>query len=582
MSKSPKVEPYVRMVESNVKSPTGGHWKLDLSPRTLLVGSNTSHKTAVVQSIELALSAAADDIIGRSAVKDAALLMTLSPGNTLEATACLSDGTEAYFKTQQDEHGKVSKPDHSTEVDCTRSLLLREVRQILSSGTDTARRSILRYFQQDAGVEDILAEIPADLHAKYKDWATHIRGDSPVDTLLLIHDYVAKKQRDLAREYKGAKSVVNELREDVEVIRAGDMEQIQGKIIDIARSMRRPSGEFLPQGWQHVDSAMEAVHYAIHQDLEACPLCGTNTGSDHFHRVHDYYTQTCESVDRSEHEAYMIQKEAEMSALILQLTAKSGSQAQAKTATNTMVKVIELQQESENYKRYKSDISDAVGRLLKKSVNGFCMRVNEFLPKGWFFGVQLKDGDRQVFRVGLQDDNRLRCALSGVEWATVTAAVGMVIASTLPHNAPKVIIPEDRAWDAKTLSNVMRGFDKFDGQVIIASTIRPKGRPPKNWTIIDMDQWLEEQIEGQAEEVEATIEEVTSEPVPTVVVTRQADNGPDRPVSSQGTAILKGLGFTSQQILRMSPSSAAEIIKQGWTIKQVAFDMDGNVFSRGV
>jgi predicted ATPase len=57
MSKAPKVEPYVRMVESNVKSPTGDHWKLELGPRTLLVGSNTSHKTAVIQSIELALKA---------------------------------------------------------------------------------------------------------------------------------------------------------------------------------------------------------------------------------------------------------------------------------------------------------------------------------------------------------------------------------------------------------------------------------------------------------------------------------------------------------------------------------------------
>jgi hypothetical protein len=210
------------------------------------------------------------------------------------------------------------------------------------------------------------------------------------------------------------------------------------------------------------------------------------------------------------------------------------------------------------------------------------MRVNEFLPKGWFFGVQLKDGDKKVFRVGLQDDNRLRSALSGVEWATVTAAVGMAIGVSLPHNAPKIIIPEDRAWDAKTLSNVMRGFDNFDGQVIIASTIRPKGRPPKNWTIIDMDQWLEEQIEGQAEEVDAAIEELTSEPKPTVVVTRPADKGPERPVSSQGTSILQGLGFNSEQILRMSPDSAAEIIRNGWTISQVSFDADGRVQGRGV
>ena len=83
-----------------------------------------------------------------------------------------------------------------------------------------------------------------------------------------------------------------------------------------------------------------------------------------------------------------------------------------------------------------------------------------------------------------------------------------------------------------------------------------------------MDQWLEEQVESQAEEADEAVEEE----VPPVS---------DRAVSSQGAAILQGLGFTGEQILRMSPESAAEIIKQGWTIKQVAFDMDGNVFCRG-
>ena len=233
-----------------------------------------------------------------------------------------------------------------------------------------------------------------------------------------------------------------------------------------------------------------------------------------------------------------------------------------------MAKVIELQQDSEQYKRYMKDLSKTVNRLLKDVVSNLCLRVNEFLPKGWFFGIQLEDGNKQVFRVGLQDDDRLRSALSGAEWATVTSALSMVLAESLPQKEPRIIIPEDRAWDAKTLSNVMRGFDNFDGQVIIASTIRPKGRPPKNWTIIDMDQWLEEQVESQAEEADEAVEE-------------EVPPASDRAVSSQGAAILQGLGFTGEQILRMSPESAAEIIKQGWTIKQVAFDMDGNVFCRG-
>ena len=73
--------PYVENVYSNLKSPRdeGEPWSLDLGPKTLLYGSNTSHKSAVIQSVELALSGSADDVVGRSVVTDASLLLTLAP-----------------------------------------------------------------------------------------------------------------------------------------------------------------------------------------------------------------------------------------------------------------------------------------------------------------------------------------------------------------------------------------------------------------------------------------------------------------------------------------------------------------------
>ena len=81
--------PYVENVYSNLKSPrpNGDAWSIDIGPKTLLVGSNTSHKSTVVQAIELAIAGSADDIIGRSIVSDAALLLTLAPGDELGVTA---------------------------------------------------------------------------------------------------------------------------------------------------------------------------------------------------------------------------------------------------------------------------------------------------------------------------------------------------------------------------------------------------------------------------------------------------------------------------------------------------------------
>ena len=77
------MRPYVTSVYSNLKSPlpNGEAWKLDIGQKTLLVGSNTSHKSSIIQSVELAVAGSADDIFGRSAVSDAALLLTLAPGD---------------------------------------------------------------------------------------------------------------------------------------------------------------------------------------------------------------------------------------------------------------------------------------------------------------------------------------------------------------------------------------------------------------------------------------------------------------------------------------------------------------------
>ena len=120
--------PWIKRVNSNIKSPTGDEWSLELGQHTLLVGSNTSHKSAVIQAVELALTAAADDIVGRSAVKDSALLMSLAPYgvSALESTATLTDGTAAYFKLEG-----TKRPEHDTEVKMGEALPLRQVRKAL-------------------------------------------------------------------------------------------------------------------------------------------------------------------------------------------------------------------------------------------------------------------------------------------------------------------------------------------------------------------------------------------------------------------------------------------------------------------
>ena len=107
------MRPYVKTIYSNLKSPLpdGEAWNIELSPRTLFVGSNTSHKSGVIQSVELALAGSADDIFGRNAVSDAALLLTLAPQDELGVTATLSNKQNASFNIVR-EGTKVRRPTH--------------------------------------------------------------------------------------------------------------------------------------------------------------------------------------------------------------------------------------------------------------------------------------------------------------------------------------------------------------------------------------------------------------------------------------------------------------------------------------
>lgn len=151
-------------------------------------------------------------------------------------------------------------------------------------------------------------------------------------------------------------------------------------------------------------------------------------------------------------------------------------------------KMMSMKQDVETYKRLKVSCENAVGKLLETRAIEFSARVQKYLPDDWTFNIQLMDGNKEVFRMGIMRNGRLHSALSGAEWTSVVTSIAMAVAEGLDDRLPAVLIPDDRAWDGKTLSSVMRGFSQFDGQVIMASTIRPTGRPPKGWTIIDMDE----------------------------------------------------------------------------------------------
>ena len=639
---------YVVKVESNIKSITGEPWEIELGQHTLLVGSNASHKSSVIQSVELALTGAADDVCGRSVVRDAALLLSLAPGDKLETTAVIKDEAahdegvdhgslgEAYFAVEFKD-GKHARPTHDApDVDAELALPLRRVREVLGSGPKVARTEILRWMSGSIEESDVLARIPAVHHKQYKSLAKNMsRGLSPVDTLVAVASYADKRARILAKEVKGAEVIVSQfdadgpMPTDMEIVTAettyreaqANLEQtLKFEAVATSRNEAQARREELTDQleklaiWivdtqEEIDSLKSqdatvdtfpvlklsaALDWMVENEQESCPTCSSPVGlahlklcAQHYSRLSAASAQAYDAETKLKHAENRLSRHLsdEKAIKALQSSAEAGVQKLANSAlglhggwhpdeieacrisvafteaarNDLMSRVagwqkvsearnvaVAMKTEAQEMKTLRGICTDAVTSLLASVADGFSKWTTQYLPDGWTFKLQLQEGGKDVFRMGLVRGDKLHAALSGAEWAAVTTAMAMTMADRFGVDsvAPSVLIPEDRAWDTVTLGQVMRSFGAFEGQVIMASTVRPKGRAPKGWTIIDMDEWLETQKAGQEFDPDG----------PTLI---------NRVVSDSSIPLLQGLGYCLETIESMSPEVAAEIIRTG-------------------
>ena len=615
MKKQPQ-RPYINRVSSNLKCADGSDdWNMELGQHTLIVGGNASGKTAVIQATELATTAVADDVVGRLGVRDPALLLSMVRGDKLTAHASISTdspinwegGDWNYNYVIERDGSTVKKPEHfatrGTNVPVSVTFPLRAVREALAGASTTARTAFLTWAAASTTDDDVLSYIPTNLHERYRTVTGNIApNDAPVDRLVKLAKYVAKRARDAAKEVKGAETILAEADSSLPT-RPTDQDILKAEAA-VAEAQRAFDSVTQPQDPEeapapttsmpaNVPHSLEAIRWAMDNGLEQCPTCGSEVGFTHLEVCHDYFARMLdETVDAdlvpepvgNDHvEAYKNQLLAAHQALSTVKAARSRWDG----LTSARDKAAGMQSEVDEYKAIKKACDIAIGQLLGDLTTGFCTRVGRYLPSDWTFDIELKDGKRDVFRMGLRDtpDNGtpgyLRCGLSGAEWAAVTTAVAMAASEGLAINEPVIIVPEDRAWDTTTLGYVMRTFSNFNGQVIMASTVRPKGRPPKNWAIIDLDKAQPDKPKGEKEEAEPEVEVVAAPEVEAVPVPPAPENvrrravTDDQPVSARGIRMLGGLGFDEAAVNRMSSRAAASIISEGITANMVIILEDG-------
>lgn len=651
------MRPYVTSVYSNLKSPldNGEAWNVELGQKTLFVGSNTSHKSSVIQSIELAVAGSADDIFGRSAVSDAALLLTLAPGDELGVSATLSSGEVMSFNAKRD-GGTVKRPTHDGPG--AGSLVHRSVAAALSGSPASARKAFLAWSGNNVDKNKIVEMLPENLQSKYRDIAEHkARGKSAVEALIGVAAYAGKRQRDAASEARGAERIVENLGDQVDVRPTDDdMNKMRfavagaREVLDV--SVKHASGGLtaeakaeqlealkrnrvaavdaledatntlkamkakLPKKGENVDSAIEIVNVAVKHDLSVCPVCSSQVGLDHLKACQQFYQS--QNIDWQRQSAEMLQSievqedkvkglmrclgtaDLEIQELERKATQVEDSRAipvndaqsrleAAMTALNNMERsradwdrmsdarqqMINLKGEVETYKSLKVACEGVIGQLLGEQAKTFSAKVQAFLPDSWKFNIELLDGSREVFRMGLMRNGKLHAALSGAEWTSVVTAIAMAVSESLPDNYPAVLVPEDRAWDAKTLGAVMSAYSKFTGQVVMASTVAPQGDIPDGWTIVNMDEMSASWV---GEVTPEEVEEVDQEEKPVSKTSLNHASGGFR-VTTRTALILEEMGYDEETIQSMSRDSVTEIIKSGIRPENVRVRDDGSFYT---
>jgi hypothetical protein len=141
---------------------------------------------------------------------------------------------------------------------------------------------------------------------------------------------------------------------------------------------------------------------------------------------------------------------------------------------------LDAERRAGEWKLVREALESAVGTVLDKALAGFVAQVQSRLPETDTFDLRLRDGDREVVAFGLVRDGHLHTALSGAEWARVMAAMAE---ACVPEGQYACVIPEERAFDPATLSDVCKALSGCRHQVVITSPVAPKPLP-KGWVVV--------------------------------------------------------------------------------------------------
>jgi hypothetical protein len=554
---------YVTRVESNLK----GGIAADLAPFTLIVGRNGARKTAIVASVELALTGVVSDVIGRASVgttgANAWMIADMAPPDAGPvAAARLSSGVVSTCEAKRTDGGIGRAKAQNTFPD---AFPLRTVREKLAGSPDTIRQWLLERATGDITQADILARLPGDdLRAAYGVAASAaIPGMAPVGVLLAIIEQSAKRAREAkkrgdeqdsyastraaelgpeptAADLASAQAAVDAWAPlpDVGALRATMDSQIAAFDVAKAEYVKlsatiTPADADLAAKIDALKPVADAARWHAGKGHTSCVVCGTAgiapaafaaraQGIDAV--VAESTAQVAATVRvRAAHQQAQTASQRALDAVAayeaaVAVVATRGAatsedprlrhQRIATLATGwasvraAQARATQERDAAAGAEALHAACLRAVRSLVDSARDAFVARVQRFLPASDVFELRLKEGDRDVCRVGFLRNGQLHTALSGAEWARLCLALACATAKIDP-SAPTVIVPEERAFDPHTLADTLRAIR--DGatalgvpvQVLWTSPILPAS-PVDGWAVVDLRDAADRESPAQA------------------------------------------------------------------------------------
>jgi energy-coupling factor transporter ATP-binding protein EcfA2 len=219
---------YFQKVSGNVK----GGCDVELGRLTCITGINGAGKSRIVNTLELAASAEASDIVGRERVKKGLDLLDLAPEDyPLKADATLDNGQSCSLLIERGKKPGTGKaPQHTPLYGVQVVYPIRDSLAALRGDTKKAQDFVLLSSGLRVTQKTIKKVLDPDFHDLFDTFAmSHDDKDSEIDRLKAIREDAAKIARAAKAGAKKAEEIVDSLASDLALENPSDEEIEEAK-----------------------------------------------------------------------------------------------------------------------------------------------------------------------------------------------------------------------------------------------------------------------------------------------------------------------------------------------------------------